>query len=196
MIENILENSTLQVILLMYIVGSIPFAIIFSKFFSLPDPRTFGSNNPGATNVMRSGNKIAAFLTLLFDFLKSFLPILILKFQNFLLNDLFLFAIALILGHIFSIFIKFKGGKGVATSYGAIFAIDTYMGLFTMLVWIIIFLLSKVSGLSAIVSFLLLPSIAYLLKLGEIVLIYSFVISLLVLFTHRKNIIGYILKKT
>ena len=70
------------------------------------------------------------------------------------------------------------------------------MGLFTMLVWIIIFLLSKVSGLSAIVSFLLLPSIAYLLKLGEIVLIYSFVISLLVLFTHRKNIIGYILKKT
>ena len=104
MIENMLENYALILIILFYIIGSIPFAVIISKIFSLPDPRLFGSNNPGATNVMRSGNKIAGFLTFFFDLIKGFLPIFILNIYGAVNSMLCLLSLVIIIGHIFSIF--------------------------------------------------------------------------------------------
>ena len=195
MIENMLDSHTLFAIVLFYLIGSIPFAIIISKIFSIPDPRSFGSNNPGATNVMRSGNRAAGFLTFLFDLLKAFVPIYILKIYEIKITLLCVFSFVIIIGHIYSLFLKFKGGKGVAASYGALLAIDITMGLCAILVWLIIFILFKISGLSAIISFLLLPSVVFILKLDSVILIFSFVNMLIMLFSHRKNIIDFILKK-
>tara|TARA_Y100000817_G_scaffold314337_1_gene312849 strand:+ start:1711 stop:2301 length:591 start_codon:yes stop_codon:yes gene_type:complete len=195
MIENIFENNALISIILFYIIGSIPFAIVISKIFSLPDPRSFGSNNPGATNVMRSGNKLAGFLTFLFDFMKGFIPIFVLKIYGIENLILCVFSIAIILGHIFSVFLKFKGGKGVAVSFGVLLGINFTMGICAMIVWFIVFIFSKVSGLSAIVSFLILPFIVYVIKLDDLILIFSFANSLIILFSHKKNIVDFILKK-
>jgi glycerol-3-phosphate acyltransferase PlsY len=195
MVENMLENYSLILLILFYIIGSIPFAVVISKIFSLPDPRSFGSNNPGATNVMRSGNKIAGFLTFLFDLIKGFLPIFILNINGAVNSMLCLLALAIIIGHIFSMFLKFRGGKGVATSFGTLLGINFMMGISAVIVWLIVFMISKVSGLSAIVSFLLLPFIVYIMKLDDFVLIFSFVNTFIILFSHKKNIIDFMLKK-
>ena len=195
MVENMLENYSLILLILFYIIGSIPFAVVISKIFSLPDPRSFGSNNPGATNVMRSGNKIAGFLTFLFDLIKGFLPIFILNINGAVNSMLCLLALAIIIGHIFSMFLKFRGGKGVATSFGTLLGINFMMGISAVIVWLIVFMISKVSGLSAIVSFLLLPFIVYIMKLDDFILIFSFVNTLIILFSHKKNIIDFMLKK-
>ena len=195
MTENMFENYTLILIILFYLIGSIPFAVIISKIFSLPDPRSFGSNNPGATNVMRSGNKIAGFLTFLFDLIKGFLPIFILNINGAVNSMLCLLALAIIIGHIFSMFLKFRGGKGVATSFGTLLGINFMMGISAVIVWLIVFMISKVSGLSAIVSFLLLPFIVYIMKLDDFILIFSFVNTFIILFSHKKNIIDFMLKK-
>ena len=195
MVENMLENYSLILLILFYIIGSIPFAVVISKIFSLPDPRSFGSNNPGATNVMRSGNKIAGFLTFLFDLIKGFLPIFILNINGAVNSMLCLLALAIIIGHIFSMFLKFRGGKGVATSFGTLLGINFMMGISAVIVWLIVFMISKVSGLSAIVSFLLLPFIVYIMKLDDFILIFSFVNTFIILFSHKKNIIDFMLKK-
>ena len=196
MIENMFENYSIFMILLFYLIGSIPFAVLISKMFSLPDPRSFGSNNPGATNVMRSGNKVAGVLTFLFDLLKAYIPIHVLKIYGIEMILLCLLSFAIIVGHLYSLFLNFKGGKGVATSYGALLGIDIMAGLYAMLVWLITFILFRISGLSAIISFLLLPSIIYVLELNYLILIFSFIITLLILFSHRRNIVDFILKKT
>ena len=195
MIENMLENYALILIILFYIIGSIPFAVIISKIFSLPDPRLFGSNNPGATNVMRSGNKIAGFLTFFFDLIKGFLPIFVLNINGAVNSILCLLSLVIIIGHIFSIFLKFKGGKGVATSFGTILGIDFMMGISVVMVWLVVFTISKVSGLSAIISFLLFPFVVYIMKLDDVILIFSFVNTLIILFSHKKNIVDFMLKK-
>ena len=195
MIENMLENYTFIVIMLFYIIGSIPFAVIISKIFSLPDPRLFGSNNPGATNVMRSGNKIAGFLTFFFDLIKGFLPIFFLNINGAVNSMLCLLSLVIIIGHIFSIFLKFKGGKGVAASFGTILGIDFMTGISVVMVWLVVFTISKVSGLSAIISFLLFPFVVYIMKLDDVILIFSFVITLIILFSHKKNIVDFMLKK-
>ena len=195
MTENMFENYTLVLIILFYLIGSIPFAVFISKIFSLPDPRSFGSNNPGATNVMRSGNKIAGFLTFLFDLIKGFLPIFIININGAVNSMLCLLALAIIIGHIFSMFLKFRGGKGVATSFGTLLGINFMMGISAVIVWLIVFMISKVSGLSAIVSFLLLPFIVYIMKLDDFILIFSFVNTFIILFSHKKNIIDFMLKK-
>ena len=195
MIENMLENYALILIILFYIIGSIPFAVVISKIFSLPDPRSFGSNNPGATNVMRSGNKIAGFLTFFFDLIKGFLPIFVLNINGAMNSMLCLLSLVIIIGHIFSIFLKFKGGKGVATSFGTILGIDFMMGISVVMVWLVVFTISKVSGLSAIISFLLFPFVVYIMKLDDVILIFSFVNTLIILFSHKKNIVDFMLKK-
>ena len=195
MAENMLENYALILIILFYIIGSIPFAVVISKIFSLPDPRSFGSNNPGATNVMRSGNKIAGFLTFFFDLIKGFLPIFVLNINGAVNSMLCLLSLVIIIGHIFSIFLKFKGGKGVATSFGTILGIDFMMGISVVMVWLVVFTISKVSGLSAIISFLLFPFVVYIMKLDDVILIFSFVNTLIILFSHKKNIVDFMLKK-
>jgi len=195
MIENMLENYALILIILFYIIGSIPFAVVISKIFSLPDPRSFGSNNPGATNVMRSGNKIAGFLTFFFDLIKGFLPIFVLNINGAVNSMLCLLSLVIIIGHIFSIFLKFKGGKGVAASFGTILGIDFMTGISVVMVWLVVFTISKVSGLSAIISFLLFPFVVYIMKLDDVILIFSFVNTLIILFSHKKNIVDFMLKK-
>ena len=195
MTENMFENYALILIILFYLIGSIPFAVIISKIFSLPDPRSFGSNNPGATNVMRSGNKIAGFLTFFFDLIKGFLPIFILNVYGVVNSMLCLLALAIIMGHILSIFLKFKGGKGVAASFGTILGIDFMMGISIVIIWLVVFMISKVSGLSAIISFLLFPFVVYIMKLDDFILIFSFLNTLIILFSHKKNIVDFMLKK-
>ena len=144
MTENMFENYALILIILFYLIGSIPFAVVISKIFSLPDPRSFGSNNPGATNVMRSGNKIAGFLTFFFDLIKGFLPIFILNIYGAVNSMLCLLALAIIMGHILSIFLKFKGGKGVAASFSTILGIDFMTGISVVIVWLVVFMLSLI----------------------------------------------------
>ena len=177
-----------------YFIGSIPFGLIITKIILSKDLRNFGSGNIGATNVLRTGNKFAAFLTLLFDILKGIVPIIFLN-QFISENISVLSGLFAILGHCFPVWLKFRGGKGVAASFGTILGIDFMMGISAVIVWLTVFIISRVSGLSAIVSFLLLPFIVYIMKLDDFILIFSFVNTLIILYSHKKNIIDFMLKK-
>ena len=157
--------------LILYLIGSIPFAIISSKLMNLPDPRTYGSNNPGATNVLRTGNKTAAFLTLLGDSLKGFIPVMLM--MSIVESDVsmitniavsYFSSFFILLGHMFPIFLKFKGGKGVATSFGILFALDPRIGFSLLAIWLLVFIIFRVSATSALAAFFLLPFfVAFLL---------------------------------
>ena len=195
MLENMVNDYLVSICILMYLIGSIPFAIIVSKAFSLPDPRSYGSNNPGATNVYRSGNKLAASITLIGDFLKGYVPTALLFNFNLLSYEIYALALLILLGHIFPITLKFKGGEGVATSLGIILALNYLIGISVILIWLTVFLISRVSGLSAIISFLFLPIIVVILKEHEFMLALSIINMITILLTHRKNIYEYILKK-
>lgn len=144
-----------------YLIGSLSFAIIVSKIFGLNDPRNYGSKNPGATNVLRSGKKIAALLTLLGDSLKGFFVVFMaIKFlPDNSYKELLAASMGLcsFLGHIFPIFYKFKGGKGVATGAGILFGINFYLGLFTILIWLVIAFVTKYSSLSALCASIFAP---------------------------------------
>ena len=124
-IFNLLTNpNTAIIILILYMIGSLPFAVIISKLLALPDPRSFGSNNPGATNVLRGGNKFGAMLTLLGDSMKGYIPVFILSSMGMQTVEIYFLSFFILIGHIFPITLKFKGGKGVATSIGILFAIN------------------------------------------------------------------------
>lgn len=136
-----------------YLIGSIPFAILASKALKLPDPRTYGSNNPGATNVLRSGNKQAAILTLAGDVAKGAIAVLLAK--HFFLGELwvvFLVAIGVFLGHVFSVFLRFKGGKGVATALGVLLALNWTMGLVALAIWLLVAAIFRYSSVSALAA--------------------------------------------
>ena len=135
----------LGVSLALYLIGSIPFAIISSKIFSLPDPRSFGSKNPGATNVMRSGNIYAAAITLVGDALKGLLPVILLLNMGVENYHVYLLSFFILLGHTFPITLKFKGGKGVATSIGILLSLDIIVASLVILTWLVIYFLFKVS---------------------------------------------------
>tara|TARA_B100000902_G_C27284209_1_gene903523 strand:+ start:1404 stop:1994 length:591 start_codon:yes stop_codon:yes gene_type:complete len=196
MLENIINDYLVSICILMYLIGSIPFAIITSKVFALPDPRSYGSNNPGATNVYRSGHKFAAGITLIGDFLKGYIPAILLFNSNLLNYEVYALTYLILLGHIFPITLKFKGGKGVATSLGVLFALNYLIGMSIVLIWLIVFFISRISGLSAIISFLFLPIIIVILKSHEFMLALSIINMIIILLTHRKNIYEYILKKS
>lgn len=154
-----------------YLVGSLSFAVIVSKGFGLSDPRTYGSKNPGATNVLRSGNKAAAATTLLLDAIKGWLPMWAVKTWGVAhgLGDVTLAAVGLaaFMGHLFPVFFKFKGGKGVATAAGMLFGVDVLMGLFTLATWVAVVAVSRFSSLGAIAAGVLAPAI-YLFGSGEL----------------------------
>jgi len=196
MVENMINDYIVSVCILMYLIGSIPFAIITSKAFALPDPRSYGSNNPGATNVYRSGNKLAATITLIGDFLKGYIPTILLFNSNLLNYEIYALGYLILLGHIFPITLKFKGGKGVATSLGILLALNYLIGVSVILIWLTVFFISRVSGLSAIISFLFLPIIFVILKDHDLMLALSIINMMTILLTHRKNIYNYILKKS
>jgi glycerol-3-phosphate acyltransferase PlsY len=180
-----------------YLFGSLAFAIIVSRAMGLSDPRTFGSKNPGATNVLRSGNKAAALITLLLDGLKGFLPVFLVKRygEQYGLQEgtMALVAIAAFLGHLYPVFFRFKGGKGVATCIGVVFGIDWVLGVGTGLTWIIIAFFFRYSSLASLVSAVFAP--AYYLLLDGVawyadtrVAVALFVMMLLLAWRHRENI--------
>lgn len=168
-----------------YIMGSIPFGLIITKIFLKEDVRNIGSGNIGATNVLRTGDKKLAALTLLLDISKGYLSI---YFTATYFNDLvYLSALSCFIGHIFPIWLKFKGGKGVATYLGIIIAISLKLALMFSISWLIILFLSKYSSLSSILSALIV--FTYSLIFGEIYInILLFIFFVIILFTHRQNI--------
>ena len=155
-----MEANYLFLISIVYFFGSIPFAYILPKIFGLGDIRNLGSGNVGATNVLRAGNKLLAIIVLAFDIIKGFVPLFILKnyYHNELSEIIILFiGSAAILGHIFPIWLKFKGGKGVATYIGFLFAINYIFGIIFIITWLLIAFLKKYSSLASITSLVLLP---------------------------------------
>lgn len=153
-------------VLAAYLLGSLAFAVIVSRVMGLSDPRTFGSKNPGATNVLRSGNKAAAIVTLLLDALKGFVPVALVQAfgRPYGLGDgtVAMVAVAAFLGHLYPVFFKFKGGKGVATFIGVVFGIHWLLGVATGLTWLIIAFFFRYSSLASLVSAVFAP-VYYLL---------------------------------
>lgn len=192
MIENMINIETFVIIVLFYLAGSIPFAIVSSKIFNLPDPRSFGSKNPGATNVMRSGNKLAALITLLGDSLKGFLPTYYMMTYGFGEYELYLLTFVILIGHCYPITLNFKGGKGVATSLGILFALTPLVAMSIIILWLLVYYLFKVSGVSALVGFLLLPLFMYLFNGDAYMIIISFLNVIFIYLTHKKNIVEFL----
>ena len=174
------------VFLLSYISGSIPFGLILTKLFLNQDIRDIGSKNIGATNVLRTGNKFIASLTLLLDISKGVVPVLITNY--FFPNLIFLSGLMAFLGHIFPVWIKFKGGKGVATYLGIIFVLSLKLGLFFCVSWIIVATITKYSSLSSILSSLIIFLISFWENNFELNL-YLFIAFVIILYTHRQNVI-------
>jgi glycerol-3-phosphate acyltransferase PlsY len=177
--------ETALTILVAYCLGSISFAIVVSKLMRLPDPRSYGSKNPGATNVLRTGKKAAAVLTLAGDAGKGWLAVW-LAWQ--LGGDVPAAGMAVFLGHLYPVFHRFKGGKGVATAAGVIFGFSPWLGLATLASWIVIAGLSRYSSLASLVAALLAPLYAWFLGLDELFLVVMVTIGLLLIWRHRGNI--------
>lgn len=171
-----------------YFIGSISFGILASKIFNITDPRKMGSKNPGATNVLRTGNKYAAAFTLLGDMLKATLVVGIALSLNFSGNFLTAIILAVLIGHMYPIFFRFKGGKGVATALGILLAINWMLALLTLTVWITIFLLFKYSSLSAITAAISSPLIAYALNQDNNIIFILLILAILILFRHKRNV--------
>lgn len=181
--------NQLLIILFAYLVGSVSSGIIVSQIFNLPDPRTIGSKNPGATNVMRSGNKKAAIFTLLGDLLKAILVLAIAEYLGF--NDLIIVCVALavLIGHIYPIFYKFQGGKGVATAIGILFALNFKLALIVASIWLLVFGIWRYSSLAAIVAAISGPIIAiFILRDQSLYCIAFTLITIIILFKHQANI--------
>lgn len=183
-------------IILAYFIGSISFGILLSKIFKIQDPRSFGSKNPGATNVMRSGKKFVALLTLLGDMLKGTLVVLIAKYYlNFNDDQVLLIAAVVFIGHLFPVYYQFKGGKGVATALGVLLAIDSNIAILVLLIWLIVFLVSRISSLSAITAALCLPIIAFFMHIDQNFLWLSLFLSMFLIYRHKENIKNLLEKK-
>ena len=185
---SIFYTGLFPLILLAYFFGSLNSSIIFSKILKLEDPREYGSKNPGATNILRSGNKTLALATLIFDMFKGFLPVFVAFF--FIEDQIYIQIIGLcsILGHIFPIYYKFKGGKGVATSFGVILAFDIILGFICLMTWLITAFLFRYSALSAIVSFALLPIYTWFSYEKIIITSLYLILAIIVIYMHKTNI--------
>lgn len=180
-----------------YLLGSIPFAVVVSRVMRLKDPRTFGSGNPGATNVLRSGSKPAAALTLLLDAAKGWLPIALVGWYGapygLWEGAQALVGLAAFVGHVWPVFLRFKGGKGVATAVGVLLGLSGWLGLAAILIWIVVLAISRVSSLSSIVTAVVLP-LLYILGGGHVwdynrnALAVLVVMVVILLYRHLANI--------
>lgn len=192
LVENITvpADPTTAVILitLAYITGSVSAAIITCKAMGLPDPRTQGSNNPGATNVLRIGGKKAAAITLIGDMLKGLLPVLLAVMFNSDELTLALVAVAAFLGHLYPVFFGFKGGKGVATAFGAILGVSWPVASAMLLTWLIVAYGMKISSLSALITAALAPFYFWWFSGADTLIIMSVFISAVLIWRHRSNI--------
>ena len=174
----------LVIITISYFLGSIPFGLLLTKFFLNKDIRNIGSGNIGATNVLRSGNKLIGYTTLCFDIIKAVLPVIYIKINY--PDFIYISSLSVFLGHVFPIWLKFKGGKGVATYVGILFSINLIYGLFFGITWILIFLISKYSSLASLVGSLSIP--IYLLIFNENQILFFVIMFVLIFYTHRENI--------
>ena len=188
---NSVFTSTIAVTLA-YLIGSLSFAVIVSKLFSLPDPHTYGSGNPGATNVLRSGKKMAALLTLLGDAAKGWFALWLAQHYQtqFGLNEITLASVALavFIGHLFPIFFNFQGGKGVATAAGILIAINLWLGLATLATWILMLALFRYSSLSALTASLFAPLCTFFLFGPTPYFFAALVMCSLLIWRHEANI--------
>jgi glycerol-3-phosphate acyltransferase PlsY len=175
-----------------YLVGSLSFAVIVSRLMGLADPRSYGSGNPGATNVLRSGNKAAAILTLVLDALKGYLPVLVAAIYGprYGIGEggVGLIGLAAFVGHLWPLFFRFQGGKGVATAAGVLFGINPWLGLATLATWVIIAFFFRYSSLAALVAALFAPFYQLLIWGGGPVAGAITVMSLLLVWRHSANI--------
>ena len=168
-----------------YLMGSIPFGFILTKIFLKKDIREIGSGNIGATNALRSGNKSIGYLTLVLDILKAVVPVFYVKI--FYQEYLYIASLCAFLGHVFPIWLKFKGGKGVATYVGILFTLNIYLGIIFIIFWFITFFISRYSSLSSLVATASIP--IYLIILAQFDQVIFFTIMfVLIFFTHRQNI--------
>jgi glycerol-3-phosphate acyltransferase PlsY len=183
--------------LLAYLMGSLSFAVVVSRLMGLADPRTYGSNNPGATNVLRSGNKVAALLTLLLDAVKGWLPVYaVVHFgaaYGLGQGSVALVALAAFVGHVWPVFFRFKGGKGVATAAGVLTGIEPILGLATLATWLIVAYFSRYSSLAALASALFAPAYYFLghrvaWYVDNRILLAVAVMSAVLIWRHQANI--------
>jgi len=180
--------QTALAILAAYLLGSVPFAMLSSKLFGLADPRTYGSGNPGATNVLRSGNKKAALFTLLGDALKGWVAVFAAQQYGLSDNMVGLVALAVFLGHLYPVFLKFKGGKGVATAAGVLLALDPALGLAVLGTWLFVAVVSRYSSLAAVLAAALAPVYAALLHGAAHPSIVVGIIAMALIGKHWQNI--------
>jgi acyl phosphate:glycerol-3-phosphate acyltransferase len=171
-----------------YLVGSIPFAVVVSRAMGLPDPRSYGSGNPGTTNVLRSGSKVAAILTLAGDAAKGWVAVWGAMKLGLAAEVVAIVALAAFLGHVFSVWLKFQGGKGVATAAGVLFAIDWRVGLAILGAWLVVVVVTRYSSLGALVASVLAPvAVYYFMGAGPMGLA-SIAMSAVLLWRHEGNI--------
>ena len=180
-----MTTEIITVFIASYLSGSIPFGLILTKIFLNKDLRKIGSKNIGATNVLRTGNKIVAGLTLFLDISKGIIPILITK--EYFTDLIYLSSLAALLGHIFPVWLRFKGGKGVATYLGIIFILSFNLGVIFCVSWILISIASKYSSLSSILSAMIVFIVSFFNNNFELTS-YLFITFVIILYTHRQNI--------
>ncbi|WMW79704.1 glycerol-3-phosphate 1-O-acyltransferase PlsY [Undibacterium cyanobacteriorum] len=175
-----------------YLIGSVSFAVVVSRLFGLSDPRTYGSKNPGATNVLRTGNKAAAALTLLGDGFKGWLAVWLAQtFQNqYDLSDsvVAMVGLAAFIGHLWPVFFKFEGGKGVATALGVLIGLNVWLGLGTFVTWLVVAYAFRYSSLAALIASLFAPFYYGLLFGARVELLAVVIMSALLIYRHRQNI--------
>ena len=182
--------TNFSLIIIFYLIGSLPFALILTKLSGFGDIRNIGSGNVGATNVLRTGNKYLAFIVLSLDIIKGFIPLIILQvyFEDLsLLNKIILGHFAII-GHIFPIWLKFKGGKGVATYIGFLFSINPYIGLLFLILWMAVALTTKYSSLGSLIAILVAPIYFIFINFNLFIGIFFIYLSLIIYLKHSENI--------
>ncbi|MFZ6873661.1 glycerol-3-phosphate 1-O-acyltransferase PlsY [Undibacterium sp. Di27W] len=191
--------NTILAAIAAYLLGSLSFAVVVSKLFGLADPRTYGSKNPGATNVLRSGNKAAAVLTLLGDAFKGWLAVwLAMRFQHqFQLDDssIAIVALAVFIGHLWPVFFKFVGGKGVATAAGVLIGIDIWLGVATLVSWMMVAFAFRYSSLAALVAAIFAPFYYGLLFGPDVKMLAISIMCALLIYRHSQNIANLIAGK-
>ena len=180
------------VVVLAYLLGSLSFAVIVSKAMRLDDPRSYGSGNPGATNVLRSGNKLAAILTLLLDAVKGVVAVLFARLMADRLGygdaTIALAGLAAFLGHLYPVFFRFQGGKGVATAAGVLLALNPWVGLLSLATWLAVAILTRYSSLAALVTAVLAPVYVHFLHGDAQRVVVVAAMSVLLVWRHRSNI--------
>jgi glycerol-3-phosphate acyltransferase PlsY len=179
---------TIVFVIAAYLLGSISFAVVTSKAFGIADPRTYGSGNPGATNVLRSGKKAAAALTLLGDAAKGWLAVFFAIQLALPVAEVAFIALAVFLGHLFPVFLNFKGGKGVATALGVLLALSPWLGLGALATWLLMAWVFRLSSLAALVAAGVAPVYAMGLALPQAWVMASGIMSLLLIWRHKSNI--------